>query len=90
MSYTEKDIPISCAECPKGVFLIGIDNMIEHILVMHKQYHHDEAVIYANEWMEDAFAHDEEAEAESCRQAKIEYDIDEAIERDVRFAKYGE
>lgn len=84
---TEQDIRITCGECDAVV--VGIDPMIAHVLSTHKQYRQDEAVIYANMWMEDAFAKDEEAEAESCRQAKIEYDIDESIERDIRFQRHG-
>lgn len=91
MSHTENTIMIVCQECPpKEGYIVGIDNMIKHILADHKTYTHDEAVIYANLWMEEAFASDADDDEEAARQSKIEHDIDEAIERDIRFAKHGE
>jgi hypothetical protein len=89
-THTEKTIPIECNECPAKHIEIGLEAMIRHIEKSHLTYTKDESKYYAENWMIEAFEQDEENEAESAMSSKIEHDIDEAIERDIRFAKHGE
>lgn len=87
MSETEKTILINCPECPRDIYMEGLNNMINHILECHKNYTPYEAEVYASMWMEDAFAEDEEIEAKAAENDRINFDIGESIDRDIQFQK---
>lgn len=92
-TWTEKDIPIECGECPKDSPLYtGVDAMVAHILEAHKQYRQDEAIIYANLWMEDAFERSDAEDAEYSDQMReirgIKNDYQTRVDRDIDFQKH--
>lgn len=102
MRHTENTITIICQECPpKEGYIVGIDNMIKHILSDHKTYTHDEAVIYANMWMEEAFQRSDEEDAEHAQQmremrgikndyqTRSDREVDRQIDTDIDFQKRG-
>jgi hypothetical protein len=54
MEYSDKDVPIECAECSELVE--GVLPMVEHILSVHgTSYIPEEAANFARVWADDAY-----------------------------------
>ena len=52
--YTDKDVPISCAEC--GEHQEGIPAMLNHVLSKHSnEYTPEEAENFVNLWADEAY-----------------------------------
>jgi hypothetical protein len=66
--WTDKTIPIKCAECEEEEE--GLSNMIAHILIDHPNYTPKQAVDHAETWMENAYENDEEFMADYYKQRK--------------------
>lgn len=61
MTYTDKNIPIACAECDNWVEE-GLRSMMIHILKAHPEYEPGVVYKYASEWMETAYEKNDEWE----------------------------
>jgi hypothetical protein len=68
MTSTDKTIEIQCSEC--SAIETGLDTMVHHILEAHHQYGFLEAQVYAQEWMQEAYAKEEEHLADYYKQRK--------------------
>lgn len=65
--YTDKNIPIVCAECPGEYTEEGVQAMFEHILDAHPEYSRYEADAYALKWMDAAYDREDEREWKAVR-----------------------
>ena len=74
--YTDKTIPAKCAEC--DVVEEGADNMMKHILTDHPGYTPQEAIEYAQKWIEDAYP-EREAEMAAYYEGRK---LDKAVDAD--------
>lgn len=68
MTFTDKNIPVKCAECDE--VMEGIEAVEDHILSHHVGYTHQDAVSYARHWADAAYQENEEAMAEYYRNRK--------------------
>lgn len=67
--YTDKNIPITCCECPDHIEE-GVIEMQIHIALTHPEYTNDEVIQYAKKWAEAAYQADEEREMRQTEYAR--------------------
>lgn len=85
MSYTDKNVPINCAECNE--FVEGIEDMEMHVATLHPDYSPLEIKEHVSLWVEDAYEREAEDLAAYYDDRKLEKQIDESIERDIEFRR---